>query len=396
MNQRYFELGSKRSDIRELFEYGKKKAEVVGKENVFDFSLGNPSVKPNPIVNQTIQDLIQKEDPTALHGYTSAQGNKECRQAIADDLNQRYGTAYEADHLFLTCGAAASLSISFHALVEDKLDEIIAIVPCFPEYKVFVENSGAKFVPVEADLDSFDINLDYLEKKINPHTKAIIVNSPNNPAGVIYSLKTLEKLAALLNKKQTEFNHPIYLIADEPYRELAYDGRNVPHIPSIYPNTIICYSYSKSLSLPGERIGYILVGPKLDDSQKLYLTICGAARALGYVCAPSLFQKVIERCASYTSNIQEYEANRNLLYEGLKKLGYKMVYPQGAFYLFVKALGGDAIAFSNKAKEYNILIVPSDSFGVKGYVRLSYCVSKKTIEGALPLFKKLKDEYDKR
>ena len=295
----------------------------------------------------------------------------------------------------MTCGAAASLCITFKAITEKSTDEILAIAPYFTEYKVFVESAGATFKLVPADLNEFQINFNELEKMLNSNVKAIIINSPNNPTGVIYSKASLTKLSNLLKEKEKEYNHPIYIIADEPYREIAYDNIEVPHIPNLFDNTIICYSYSKSLSLPGDRIGYILIPKKAYQSKDLYLACLGAGRALGYVCAPSLFQHVIELCVDYTSDMDEYKKNRDLLYNGLTKIGYECVYPQGAFYLFVKALEDNAYNFMEKAKKYNLIVVPSDNFGVTGYVRLAYCVSSSTIINSMDSFEKLYKEYKK-
>lgn len=392
MNKEMLELGKTRSIIRELFEFSKQRKKEIGDENVFDFSLGNPSVKPNPKINEEIKNIIDNNDDTYTHGYTSAQGDFECRVQIAKDLNNRYSTNYTADNIYMTCGAAASLSITMRAIRETDNDEIIAIAPYFTEYKVFAEGVGFNFKVADADLETFNINFDSLLKTINKNTRAIIVNSPNNPSGVVYTKDTLLKLSSILNQKQKEYNHPIYIIADEPYREIVFDNLEVTHIPSIYDNTIICYSYSKSLSLPGERIGYILVSPKCDDSKNLYLATLGAGRSLGYVCAPSLFQHVIEKCASLTSEMNEYQKNRDLIYNGLKDIGYNVVKPNGAFYLFIKT-PLDAYEFMERAKTYNIIVVPSDNFGVKGYVRLAYCVSYDTIKNSLPFFKKLFESY---
>ena len=393
MNEKMLNLGNNRSIIRELFEFSKTQKEKYGADKVYDFTLGNPSVPPHPSVNETIKELIDTCDPSQIHGYTSAPGDNEVRDVIAKDLNNRYNTNYKLSNIYMTCGAAASLCITFKALTESNADEILAIAPYFTEYKVFVESAGATFKVVPADLKTFEINFNELEKMLNKNTKAIIVNSPNNPSGVIYSEKALKELAKLLNEKEMEYNHPIYIVCDEPYREIAYDGLKVSHIPSLYKNTIICYSYSKSLSLPGNRIGYILVPDQVDDSKDLYAACLGAGRAYGYVCAPALFQKVITKCASLTSDMNEYAKNRDLLYNGLTKIGFECVYPQGAFYLFVKSPEPDANKFMERAKKYNIVVVPSDGFGVKGYVRLAYCVSSKTIIDSMPAFEELMKEY---
>jgi len=395
MNKEMLKLGSNRSIIRELFEFSKLKKAELGDDKVYDFSLGNPSVPPAKEVNESIKYIIDNKSDTYNHGYTSAQGDNNVREAIANDLNKRYNTSYKKENIYMTCGAAASLCITFRALVESKNDEILAIAPYFTEYKVFVEGAGATFNVVPADLNTFNINFTELEKTVNKNTKAIIVNSPNNPSGVVYTKENLIKLASFLNEKQKEYNHPIYIICDEPYREIVFEGNTVSHIPSLYDNTIVCYSYSKSLSLPGERIGYILVPDKCFESKELYLACLGAGRAYGYVCAPSLFQHVIEACASLTSNMNEYKKNRDLIYNGLTKIGYECVQPQGAFYLFMKALEDDAYNFMEKAKKYNIIVVPSDNFGVKGYVRLAYCVSTKTIINSMEAFEKLYKEYNK-
>ena len=395
MNKEMLKLGSNRSIIRELFEFSKLKKAELGDDKVYDFSLGNPSVPPAKEVNESIKYIIDNKSDTYNHGYTSAQGDNNVREAIANDLNKRYNTSYKKENIYMTCGAAASLCITFRALVESKNDEILAIAPYFTEYKVFVEGAGATFNVVPADLNTFNINFTELEKTVNKNTKAIIVNSPNNPSGVVYTKENLIKLASFLNEKQKEYNHPIYIICDEPYREIVFEGNTVSHIPSLYDNTIVCYSYSKSLSLPGERIGYILVPDKCFESKELYLACLGAGRAYGYVCAPSLFQHVIEACASLTSNMNEYKKNRDLIYNGLTKIGYECVQPQGAFYLFMKALEDDAYNFMEKAKKYNIIVVPSDNFGVKGYVRLAYCVSTETIINSMEAFEKLYKEYNK-
>jgi len=393
MNEKMLNLGNNRSIIRELFEFSKIQKEKYGADKVYDFTLGNPSVPPHPSVNETIKELIDTCNPSLIHGYTSAPGDNEVRDIIAKDLNNRFNTNYKLSNIYMTCGAAASLCITFKALTESASDEILAIAPYFTEYKVFVESAGATFKVVPADLKSFEINFNELEKLLNKNTKAIIVNSPNNPSGVVYSEKALKELAKLLNEKEKEYNHPIYIVCDEPYREIAYDGIKVPHIPNLYKNTVICYSYSKSLSLPGNRIGYILVPDQVDDSKDLYAACLGAGRAYGYVCAPALFQKVIAKCASLTSDMNEYAKNRDLLYNGLTKIGFECVYPQGAFYLFVKSPEPDANKFMERAKKYNIVVVPSDGFGVKGYVRLAYCVSSKTIIDSMPAFEELMKEY---
>lgn len=391
LNETAYTLGSNRSCIRELFEYGRKQAAIVGPENVFDYSLGNPSIPSPPEVNQAIRDILGDTDSLALHGYTSAVGDYETRKAISDDLNRRYGAQTQPEDFFLGCGAAPELVSVFRALAVPG-GEILAIAPYFPEYKPFVEESGLKFRVVPPDLPDFQINLAAVEAMLTPHTQALILNSPNNPSGVVYTRQTLQSLAELLERKAAEFGHPIYLISDEPYRELVYGGVEVPFVPQIYRDTVICYSYSKSLSLPGERIGYVYVSAQAADSKKLYAAIAGAARGCGHVCAPSLWQKVIARCTHLRPDLESYDRNRKALYEGLSALGYEMAKPDGAFYLFVKAPGGDAAAFSEKAKQKNLLLVPGDDFGCPGYFRVCYCVSFEMIQRSLPVFARLLQE----
>jgi aspartate aminotransferase len=392
-SEKMYELGSKRSAIRELFEYGKQRAAVVGAENVYDFSLGNPSIPAPECVNATIRELTEELDSISLHGYTSAQGDQETRQAIADYLNRTHGTDFAADDLYMTMGAAASLSVCFKALTADSGDEFIAIAPYFPEYGVFVGAAGAKFVVVPPDTENFQIDFPALEQAITAHTKGIIINSPNNPSGAVYSADTLKSLAELLQKKQDEYGTQIFLIADEPYREIVYDGVEVPFATKFYDNTLVCYSYSKSLSLPGERIGYVLVPKAAYESRMLYAAIAGAGRALGYVCAPSLFQKMLVKCMGQTGDVNAYKANRDLLYEGLTKIGYECFKPQGAFYMFVKALEPDADAFCEKAKEEDLLIVSATGFGCPGYVRISYCVDGDMIQRSFGAFERLYNKY---
>ena len=395
MNKEMLGLGSNRSIIRELFEFSKQRKLEIGADNVYDFSLGNPSVKPNPKLNEALIKIIEAGDDTYSHGYTSAPGDNNKRENIAKDLNNRFKTNYSLNNIYMTCGAAASLCITLRAITESINDEILALAPYFTEYKVFVEGAGATFKVVKPNMETFGINFDDLKNVINKNTKAIIVNSPNNPSGVVYTEADLNKLADFLRQKEKEYNHPIYIICDEPYREIVYGNAKVAHIPNLYDNTVVCYSYSKSLSLPGERIGYVLVPDKAYDSKNLYLACLGAGRAYGYVCAPSLMQHAIELCADLTSDMNEYQKNRDLIYNGLTKIGYECVKPEGAFYLFMKALESDAYKFMEKAKEFNIIVVPSDNFGVTGYVRLAYCVSTKTIENSLPAFQKLFDSYKK-
>ena len=385
INQKAYELGTHRSCIRELFEYGRSRAAIVGEENVFDYSLGNPSIPAPFQVDETIRQILADTDPLQIHGYTTAVGDLATRKAIADDLNLRYGADVKPEELFLGCGAAPELTAVFRALAVENA-EILAIAPYFPEYKPFVEGAGAKFRVVAPDVPDFQIRLDAVDAALTENTVAVIINSPNNPSGVVYTRKTLEDLATLLRKRAAEFGHPIYIVADEPYRELAYDGVEVPFVPAIYADTVVCYSYSKSLSLPGERIGYIYVPQKATDGSVLYAAVAGAARAMGHVCAPSLWQKVIARCVSLRPDLGAYDRNRKALYEGLTAFGYEVAKPDGAFYLFVKAPGGDAKAFSEKAKQKDLLLVPGDDFGCPGYFRICYCVKYEQILRSLPVF----------
>ncbi|MFR5968936.1 MAG: pyridoxal phosphate-dependent aminotransferase [Oscillospiraceae bacterium] len=387
-NKTAYGLGSVRSYIREVFEYGRQQAKIVGEENVFDYSLGNPSIPAPEKVNETIINILNTESSIKVHGYTSGPGDDTIREAVAKNLTERFGKVIRPANLFFTCGAAPALMTALTALAcEDS--EVIAIAPFFPEYKPFIESSGNKFVMVPADTTSFQIDMAALESLVNEHTQAIIVNSPNNPSGVVFSQETLEKVGAILGAAAEKYGHPIYIIADEPYRELVYDGVEVPFIPNVYKDTIVCYSWSKSLSLPGERIGYVLVPDDATDSAELFAAVAGAARMLGHVCAPSLIQRAVAACCDIMPDLEAYDVNRNLLYNGLTEIGYECAKPQGAFYIFVKAPGGDAMAFAEKAKKKNLLIVPSDSFGVPGYFRLSYCVSKEMIERSLPAFKEV-------
>lgn len=392
--QSMVELGSKRSCIRELFDYGLRKAQEIGSENIFDYSIGNPSVPAPAAVKDAILEIMDKQNSTAIHGYTPAIGTMDVRTTVSNDLNARYGTKLRPENLFFTCGAAPALIAILHALAVPE-SEFVILAPYFPEYPVFIGCAGGKCVTVPADLQTFGIDIAAIEQAITAHTQAIIVNSPNNPSGVIYTREELTALGEMLTRKSQEYGHPIYLIADEPYRELVYDGAEVPFIPTIYDNTIVCYSYSKSLSLPGERIGYVCVPDTAEDSQELYHAIAGAARACGHVCAPSLMQKVIGLCAGVQPDVTIYDQNRKTLYDALTDYGYHCIKPHGAFYMLVEAPDGNGTRFSDLAKEKNLLIAPGDGFGIPGFCRLSTCVDPAMIERSLPAFRALMDEYKK-
>lgn len=393
LNEKNVQLGKVRSSIRELFEYGKARKAEIGEENVFDFSLGNPSVPAPQKVNDTIAEILKTYDPVQLHGYTSAQGDYSVRKTLSDYINARFGTTLNADCLYMTCGAAASLTIVLNAILNEG-EEIITFAPFFPEYKVFTEHAGGKLVAVACTEDTFKIDFDKLESAITAHTKGVIINSPNNPSGVVYSEEDIKRLAKILENYSKKFGNTIYLVSDEPYRELVFDKSvKVPYIMNYYANSIVCYSYSKSLSLPGERIGYIAVNDKIEDFSEAYAAICGAGRALGFVCAPNLFQQLIKKLYNVTSDISIYKKNRDRLYSALTGYGFKVVKPDGAFYMFVKSPEPDSKAFCERAKKYELLIVAGDDFGCKGYVRISYCVAADMIERSLPAFKKLAESY---
>ena len=395
INKKMYELGNKGSDIRELFEYGKKRKALVGNDNVFDFSLGNPNVSSPKEVNETLIKLLQEEDSTVLHGYTSAPGDINVRKKIASYLNDTYSCTVDGQLIYLTVGAAAALTISLNAIINEG-DEVVVIAPYFPEYKVFIEKANGKMKVVNSLVPSFKPDLNKLGDAINENTKAIIINYPNNPTGVLLNEEEIKELCLLLKQKEKQYNNTIYLISDEPYRELIYSDNKYPFITNYYDNSIVCYSFSKSLSLPGERIGYVLVNPKASNSIDLYKAICGAGRSLGYVCAPALFQYMIPNCLGLTSDLNIYKTNREILYNSLKEYGYDVVMPEGAFYLFVKALGDDSYEFSNLAKSYDLLLVPSDSFGYSGYVRISYCVDTKQVLNSLRAFKRLIEDFKEK
>ena len=390
MNERKRKLGAERSSIRELFEYGKQRAQEVGAENVFDFSIGNPSAPAPDCVKEEIIRLLSEVPSAQLHGYTSAPGDPQVREAIATYLKNEFGAKISANHIYMTCGAAASLTVVLNGLLEGG-EEVIVLAPYFPEYRVFIEGAHGVVKEVLTDKD-FRLDLNALDKAITKNVAAVILNSPNNPTGVVYSQEEIKGLAALLKRKSEQFKKPIYLISDEPYRELVY-GVTVPFPANYYDNTVVCYSFSKCLTLAGERIGYLAVNDRAEEADALFSAFAGAGRDLGFVCAPALFQRVIAKCLGMTSDRSIYERNRALLYGALSDMGYTAASPDGAFYLFVKSLEPDAKAFCERAKKYELLLVPSDSFGVEGYVRISYCVPTERIERALPAFEKLAKEY---
>lgn len=391
INEKSYAYGAQKSSIREIAAYGSARKAQIGAENVFDFSLGNPSIPAPESVRASIARALELP-PTQLHGYTPAPGLPAAREAVAASLNRRFGTSYGAGDVYLTCGAAASLSISFHTLVNPG-DEVIVIAPYFPEYRVWIETAGATCVEVMADPETFQIDVSAVAAAVNERTKAIVINSPNNPVGSVYAQKNLEDLAAALHDAQKRLGTQVYLISDEPYREISY-GADVPWVPSIYDRTIVCYSYSKSLSLPGERIGWVLVPNTNPEHDRLVLAVAGAGRKLGFVCAPALFQHVVIDCVDEPTNVEAYAENRRVLTEGLSALGYEFIEPQGAFYLWVKALEPDASAFFEHARALELLPVPSDSFGCPGWVRVGYCVSKETIVNSMPAWKKLAESYE--
>lgn len=392
VSDKMVQLGTHRNIMREIFEHGKRRAKVIGAENVLDFSLGNPSVPPPPQVNDTIRAVLDSEMANKVHAYTSAPGDQACREAIAASLTQRFGVFCTGDELYLTVGAAAALCCCLFGL-HTPGDEFIVVVPYFTEYRVFIESAGSKVVEVSARQDNFDLYLAGIEAAINPATKGIIINSPNNPSGVVYPKETIQALSELLRRKSREYGQPIYLISDEPYREVVYDKVQVPWLPAYYENTLVCYSYSKCLSLPGERIGYVLVPQSVEDWARVYAAVAGAGRGIGYINAPSLFQHVAAVCDGLTADLSVYAANRELLYQGLTAMGYNCIRPDGTFYLMLQSPEPDAVAFSRRAMGYDLLIAPTDTFGCPGWLRIAFCVETDVVRKALPVFRRLAEEY---
>lgn len=392
VNEQVYQFGVEPSVIREIFAFGCERAAVVGPENVLDFSLGNPSVPAPKEVQDTIKAIIDNKQPKDYHSYTPGPGSPVTRKAIADNLNKRFGSNYGAEDLYMTCGAAASLMIVLKTLIAEPTDEIAVVVPFFPEYTAFIKAQGGKQVTVQPTED-LHIDIENLRAAIGPNTKAVIFNTPNNPSGVIYPEDNIKAACKVLEEKSAEYGHPIFIIADEPYRELVYTDEKVAFIPKLYKNTIVCYSWSKSLSLPGERIGYIAVSKDVDHYDLIIPAINGAGRALGYVCAPSLFQQVVAECIDVEVDLTPYQTNRDLLYNALVEYGYNVAKPSGAFYMYIEAPDKDAEAFCKKAMEHDMLLVPGAGFGTPSYMRLSYCVEQAKVEKALPVFKKLMEEY---
>ena len=380
------------SAIRMMFEEGNRLRAKYGADKVFDFSLGNPSVPAPDSVREAIIELVNTTDPTVLHGYMSNAGFEDVRQTIAESLNRRFDTKFSAKNLIMTVGAASGLNVILKTILNPG-EEVLVFAPYFLEYGAYVRNYDGVLVEISPDTTTFQPNLAEFEQKITPKTRAVIVNTPHNPTGVVYSEETIKKLSAILEAKQKEFGTVIYLISDEPYRELAYDGVEVPYLTKYYDNTIVGYSFSKSLSLPGERIGYLVIPDEVADSEDLLSAATIANRTLGCVNAPSLIQKVVAKCVDAKTDLAAYDKNRQTLYDGLKECGFECIKPQGAFYLFVKSPVEDEKAFCEAGKKYNILMVPGSSFACPGYVRLAYCVSYDTIVNSLPEFKKLAAEY---
>ncbi len=391
INEDMYALGAAPNKIREIFAYGLERKAQIGDDKVFDLSIGNPSVPSPAIVDETIARLVNEGEGT-MHMYTMSPGLAEAREAIAQNLNRRYGTRYTAGNLYLTAGASAAIAIAIKAVVLPG-EELIAITPYFPEYKTWASNAGAITVEVPARASDFMLDIDAIEAAITPKTAAIIINTPNNPVGSVYDDENLKALADLLRAKSAEYGHTIYLISDEPYRELVYDGLKPAWIPSLYDAAFVCYSWSKSFSLPGERIGYLLVPDSMPDFDHVYKAVCGAGRSLGYICDSVLFQLAVAECIDAPIDIEPYDRNRKILYDGLREIGYNVIYPQGAFYMWIEALEPDAQAFCETCRKHELLLVPSDGFLTKGWTRVGYCCDEATIRGALGAFQEVYDEY---
>ncbi len=394
VNEKMKRLGAHRSVIRELFEYANKRRAEIGEENVFDFSIGNPSAPTPAAITEEMLALLKNTPPERLHAYTSAQGAPGVREKIADYIQNTFHAPASKDLIYVTCGASAGLAVTLSALLNDG-DEAIVFAPFFPEYKVFIEGAGGKMVSVKCKATDFSIDFEALSRALTPKTKVVIINSPNNPTGKVISGKELEKLSELLSAHEEKYGAPVYLLADEPYREIVFAGVSVPYAPLYYKNTIVCYSFSKSLTLPGERIGYVSISPEAEHARDIFDAVCGAGRQHGYVCAPSLLQYTIANCLGTASDMSFYENNRDLLYSSLTSYGYECCRPEGAFYLFMKALEPDAAKFCEQAKKHELILVPSDDFYYPGYVRISYCVPHSRVKNSLPAFEALMREYKK-
>lgn len=392
LNEKMIELGENSSVIRELFEYGNRRKAEIGADKVLDFSLGNPNVPCPDRVKRSFMHLLEETEAASLHGYTSAPGDMTVRKAVSDYMNEKYGIGCEPSDFYMTAGAAASLTITLRSVCREG-SQVIVFTPYFPEYKVFIENAGGTTVEVPVRTEDFQPDFEALERALNRDTAAVIVNSPNNPTGAVLTEESLKKLSELLEKAQERFGTEIFLISDEPYRELVYEGTKLALPVNYYDNTIVCYSWSKSLSMPGERIGYIMVSPRAARRRKIFAAICGSGRSLGFVCAPALMQYVVAMNQGVTSDLEEYAKNRQLIYEIVTGCGFEAVRPDGAFYLFVKSPSGDGNELSERAKKYELLLVPSDSFGIEGYVRISYCVSRQQIEKSAEAFRALAADY---
>lgn len=380
------------SAIRAMFEEGKRLEKVYGADHVFDFSLGNPNVPAPDAVRKAIQDILDEEDSVFLHGYMNNAGYEDVRSAVADSLNSRFQTSFHSGNIIMTVGAASGMNVILKTILNPG-DEVITFAPYFVEYGAYVRNYDGELVVVPPDTKDFQPDLNAFQALIHESTRAVIINTPNNPTGVVYSGHTLKQIGEILRKKEMEYGKPIILISDEPYRELVYDGAEVPYVTHYYHNAVICYSYSKSLSLPGERIGYLVIPDEMEDSAEVFTAACIANRVIGCVNAPSLMQRVVMRCLDTKIDLEAYDRNRNLLYQGLTKLGFKCIKPQGAFYLFVKSPEPDEIKFCDICKKYHILVVPGSSFACPGFVRIAYCVSYEKIDRALPEFEKVAKEY---
>ncbi len=393
LSEKSFEVGNKQAPIRKIFEYGLQRAAEIGAENVFDFSIGNPTSPVPEKFTERMIALLSEGSSIETHGYTVTNGLLELREALATNENKKHVVSSTSDDFFITCGAAPAIIITLNSIINSNNDEVIVLAPFFPEYGVFIKSCDAKMVVNPSSPGDFQIDFTALEMNINANTKVVIVNSPNNPSGVIYTKETIRRLSMLLEKKQEEYGHAIYLLSDEPYRELVYDDVELPYIPGMYDNTIVCYSYSKSLSIPGERIGYIYTQKQVADYEDLKKAIMGAARLSGHVCAPRIIQKTVIDCIETVTDISVYKANRDLLYNELSSIGFKMAKPDGAFYLFLESPEADAFHFCEVAMSHDILMVPGDPFGCKGYARISYCVDTKVVERSLVAFQKLGEHY---